>query len=122
MKRFITVLSVLVVSVFISFAQTFEIDRAETNEPDSPLVILFKPKARYPRSETGIVCLQGTVTLRVQFRFDGTIGKISTIKGLPYGATENAIEAAGQIQFLPETKDGYYITTSRPVSFTFNIY
>lgn len=66
--------------------------------------------------------MTGTVTLRVQFRFDGTIGNISVIKGLPFGATANAIDAAKQIQFLPEVRDGFYITTNRPVSFKFSVY
>ena len=66
--------------------------------------------------------MQGSVTLRVTFRFDGTIGTISAIKELPFGATENAIEAARQIQFLPEIKNGYYITTTRPVTYSFSVY
>ena len=103
-------------------AQEPEFDRQPTNESDAPLTILYKPKAKYPVLKTGTVCMQGSVSLRVTFRFDGTIGTIATIKGLPFGATENAIEAARQIQFLPEIRNGYYVTTTRPVTFSFSIY
>lgn len=68
-------------------AQELQVHRQQSNEPDSPLTILYKPKAKYPIPETGTICMQGTVTLRVTFRFDGTIGTISTIKGLPQGLT-----------------------------------
>jgi hypothetical protein len=117
---FVTLL--LALFCFPVLAQEPEIDRQETNETDAPLTILYKPKAKYPVPETGTVCMQGSVLLRVTFRFDRTIGTITTIKGLPHGATENAIEAARQIQFLPEIRNGYYVTTSRPVSFSFSIY
>ena len=117
---FVTLL--LALSCFPVLAQEPAVDRQETNETDAPLTLLYKPKAKYPVPETGTICMQGTVTLRVTFRFDSTIGTITTIKGLPFGATENAIEAARQIQFLPEIRNGYYVTTSRPVSFSFSIY
>ena len=117
---FLTLLLGLSCSTLI--AQEPVIDRQETNQLDSPLTILYKPKAKYPVPETGMICMQGTVTLRVTFRFDGTIGTITTIKGLPFGATENAIEAARQIQFLPEIRNGYDVNTTRLVSFSFSIY
>lgn len=104
------------------FGQGRGTDRAKTNKPDSQVQILHTPKAKYPPQDAGTVCIRGTVTLRVQFRFDGTIGKIIVIKGLPYGLTESAVEAARMIQFLPEIKGGYYVTASRLVSFTFDLY
>lgn len=110
-------------AIFLAFSSLAAIgqvsDRQETTEPDSPLIILYKPRASYPN---GIVCVQGTVTLRVTFRFDGTIGDIITVRGLPHGLTDKAIEAARQIRFLPQTKNGYYVTTTRPVSFSFSFY
>jgi len=120
--KFFLVGFVLIISFFVCSAQNVEVDRVGTEKPDSRLKIMVVPKPKYPRSDTGTVCIQGAVTLRVQFRYNGTIGKISTIKGLPYGATENAIEAAKMIQFLPEIKDGFYVTVSKPVSFRFSIY
>ncbi len=103
----------------VSLGQTVSQDRIPTNRPDSPLVILHKPKAKYPVPEFGTVCIRGTVILRVQFLAGGLIGDIKVIKGLPYGATDNAIQAAKHIRFLPTIKDGFEVTTSKPVSFYF---
>lgn len=86
-----------------------------------PLRIISKQKAAYTdAARTNNV--QGTVTLRVTFLSSGGIGSITTIKGLPHGLTEQAISAARAIRFDPEKVNGVAKTTSRPVSFTFNIY
>lgn len=87
----------------------------------SPLRIISKQKAQYTdAARTNNV--QGTVTLRVTFLASGGIGSIVTIKGLPHGLTEQAIAAARAIRFEPEKVNGQARTTTRPVSFTFNIY
>lgn len=86
-----------------------------------PLRIISKQKAAYTdAARTNNV--QGTVTLRVTFLSSGGIGSITTVKGLPYGLTEQAIAAARNIRFDPEKVNGVAKTTTRPVSFTFNIY
>lgn len=86
-----------------------------------PLKILAKQKAAYTdAARTNGV--QGTVTLRVTFLSSGGIGSITTVKGLPHGLTEQAIAAARNIRFEPEMVNGQARTTTRPVSFTFNIY
>ena len=87
----------------------------------APLKILSKKKAQYTE-DARMNNVQGTVTLRVAFIASGEIGEISAIKGLPFGLTEAAIEAAKQIRFEPEVVNGEPRTTTRPVSFTFNIY
>jgi TonB family protein len=86
-----------------------------------PLKILAKQKAQYTDAARQNN-VQGTVTLRVTFLASGGIGSISTIKGLPNGLTEQAIAAARNIRFEPEMVNGQPRTTTRPVSFTFNIY
>ena len=86
-----------------------------------PLKILYKQKAQYTDAARQNN-VQGTVTLRVTFLASGGIGSISTIKGLPYGLTEQAIAAARAMKFDPEKVNGVPRTTTRPVSFTFNIY
>lgn len=86
-----------------------------------PLKITHKQKAQYTdAARTNNV--QGTVTLRVTFLASGGIGSITTIRGLPHGLTEQAIAAARAMRFEPEMVGGQARTTSRPVSFTFNIY
>jgi TonB family protein len=88
---------------------------------NSPLKIVYKEIAKYT-AEARSNGVQGTVTLRVTFCASVRIGSITTIKGLPLGLTENAIEAAKKMRFEPEKIDGRRRTTTRPVSFNFNIY
>ncbi len=92
------------------------------NEAGSePLAIIGKVKAQYTnaaRSNNE----KGSVTLRVTFLANGGIGNIEVTKGLKYGLTERAIAAARKMVFLPQRVKGVPVSTSRPVSFTFNIY
>lgn len=99
---------------------------AQTNCPDRvtprhrPLQIVEKPKASYPREQN--VEAQGTVTLRVGFLANERIGRISVIKALPHGLTEQAIHAARQIKFKPEVKNCKAIDIFRPVVYSFSHY
>ena len=92
------------------------------NEAGSePLAIIAKVKAAYTdaaRSNKE----QGTVTLRVTFLANGGIGNIEVTKGLKYGLTERAIAAAKKMVFLPQRVKDTAVSTTRPVSFSFNIY
>ena len=108
------------IAVVSGSAQVPGTDRLETNEPDSPIVILKMPKAEHPEHESGSTCFQGSVILRVEFRFDGTIGDIALVSERPQAAVGKAIEAARRIRFLPKVEDGYYVTSSRTISFIFN--
>lgn len=98
-------------------AETF----ARSLRVTKPLKIVYKEKASYTE-EARSHGIQGKVTLRVTFLASGGIGSITTIKGLPFGLTEQAVEAVKKIKFEPERVNGVARTTARPVSFTFNIY
>lgn len=89
---------------------------------DVPLKILYKPIASYPNQDKGAICLQGVVRLRVAFLENGKIGNITPVGGLPYGATENAIEAAKLIKFKPAMKNGKPVTVTKVVEYSFKIY
>ena len=65
---------------------------------------------------------QGTVVLKVEFRADGTIGDIATLKSLRYGLTEQAIAAAKRFAFVPARFNGVPVTIFRTVEFGFHIY
>jgi TonB family protein len=86
-----------------------------------PLMIISKVKAQYTdaarRNKE-----RGNVTLRVTFLANGGIGSIQVIQGLKWGLTEQAIAAARKLVFLPQRLNGAAATTSRPVTFSFNIY
>jgi TonB family protein len=94
-------------------------NQLKSNQFDTPLKILDKPRASYP---TNGGCFQGKVVLRVTFLDSGEIGKISIISGLGNGATENAIEAAKKIKFIPAIKDGTPVSVTKPVEYVFSIY
>lgn len=66
--------------------------------------------------------VQGTVRLRVTFYSNGSTGSISAISGLPYGLTEQAIKAAQRIVFIPKTVNGYPVSVTKVVEYSFSIY
>ncbi len=109
MKQFL--LTVFFISLFwlVAFAQDSQ-----------TLKILEKPSPQLmeEQSKTNIE-VQETIRLRVEFLANGQIGKISPVQSLPYGLTENAIEAAKKIKFEPEKKDGISVTVSKQVEYRF---
>jgi TonB family protein len=83
--------------------------------------ILYKERARYTE-EARRNLLQGTVVLSVVFGADGLLHDIRTIKGLPYGLTENAIEAAKNIRFQPAMRYGKPVNVRTVLEFNFALY
>ncbi len=83
--------------------------------------ILYKERARYTE-EARRNLLQGTVVLSVVFGADGLLHDIRTIKGLPYGLTENAIEAAKNIRFQPALRYGKPVSVRTVLEFNFALY
>ena len=53
---------------------------------------------------------------------DGRITNIRSIRGLPDGLTEKAIEAAQKIRFQPATKNGQPVSVRGKLEFSFNLY
>jgi TonB family protein len=83
--------------------------------------ILYKERARYTE-EARRNLLQGTVVLSVIFGADGQIHDIRTVKGLPYGLTESAIEAAKKIRFQPAVRYGKPVSVRTVLEFNFALY
>lgn len=96
---------------------TFALGQAEAS-----VKIISKPKANYPKQGKGTICVQGTVTLRIQFLGMGKIGKISVVSGLPFGLNESSIEAAQRIKFEPAKKAGKPVTAFKLVQYNFTLY
>lgn len=86
-----------------------------------PLQITSKPRANYTE-EAKKNGTQGTVTLKITFLSNGTIGSISVVSGLPDGLNRLAIAAARNIKFIPEKKNGVAITVTKNIQFMFKIY
>jgi len=83
--------------------------------------LLSRPAPAYPRrARRGDV--QGTVVLRVVLAASGKVEKITVLKGLPGGVTEEAIKAARQIKFVPAERDGRPVSQSAIVEYNFNLY
>lgn len=87
----------------------------------NPLQIISKPSPAYT-SAARQSAITGVVRLRVTFLDSGQIGSVLPVSVLPYGLTEQAIEAAKQIKFEPATIDGKPITVTKLVEYNFSIY
>lgn len=90
-------------------------------EKTEPMRLILKPRANYTdaaRQNT----LQGTVRLRVNFLSSGGVGNIAPISELPFGLTQEAVNAASKIVFIPANKSGINVSVSRIVEYSFTIY
>ena len=102
--------------------------RGENSPPPSKpagvtqaLSITSKPKPGYTDSAR-TSNTQGVVILRVTFLASGQIGSISTVKGLPNGLTEKAMEAAKRMTFVPKKIDGVGQAVTKQVEYSFAIF
>ena len=85
------------------------------------LQIISKPKAVYT-VEARKNCIQGKVIIKVTFFANGSVGRIKVLKGLCYGLSNKAVEAAKFIKFKPEIKNNKAITVTKKVTYNFTIY
>lgn len=97
------------------------IENSKVDEKPEGFVIAAKSPAKYTDAARQSN-IQGSVTLRVVFQANGTIGGIAPVSGLPYGLTEQAIAAARKIVFLPQRNGGKSITVTKTVQYSFSIY
>ncbi len=66
--------------------------------------------------------VEGTVKVRVLFLATGRIGKVETMSHLPFGLTDQAVNAAKAIEFEPSYRDGIPQTIVKHVEYTFAIF
>lgn len=88
---------------------------------NSPLRLISKPPAKYPE-EAKKKKLQGTVSLKVTFLKNGSIGVIRVLKGIAKQIDESAIAAAKLIKFEPQRTAGKSITITKTIEYTFTIF
>lgn len=88
---------------------------------NSALRLISKPQAKYPEKakKKGV---QGTVSLRVTFLKDGSIGEITVVKGINKALNESAINAAKLIKFEPQRRASMFITITKMIDYSFTIY
>jgi TonB family protein len=88
---------------------------------DSKVVLVMKPEPRYTelarREQT-----MGQVVLKAVLSSSGSVVNIQTVSALPNGLTEEAIEAAQKIKFIPAMKNGKYVSNSVQLEYNFNLY
>jgi TonB family protein len=84
-------------------------------------IIRHKPQPHYT-SEARHNSVTGTVKLRMLLAADGTVRDIVPLTTLPDGLTEQAVEAARNIEFAPALKDGRAVSQYVTVEYNFNIY
>jgi TonB family protein len=107
-----------------SLPDTTTVDNARVFSPeevDQKARILSKPEPTYTQ-EANKNKIAGTVVLRAVLTADGQVREISAIRGLPYGLTEKAVDAARQIRFTPAVKDGQSVSQYKEIEYTFNLY
>jgi TonB family protein len=84
-------------------------------------VIVSKPEPWYTE-EARQANITGTVVLRVVLSASGEVTNIHAVKGLPKGLTENAIEAARHLKFIPAVKDGRFVSYWVELQYNFGLY
>ncbi len=83
--------------------------------------IIYKERAKYTEAARQNR-IQGTVVLSLIFGADGRIRDVRTVRSLPYGLTEAAIEAAMKIRFNPATRDGRPVNVRSQIEYNFTLY
>lgn len=85
----------------------------------------FKPVMNFHPQYTEAARQQrvtGTVVLQCTLAADGNVRSIRVISGLPHGLTENAIQSARKLKFIPAMKDGKYVSVSTQFVFKFDLF
>src|SRR5205085_7764104 len=86
---------------------------------DRPLKILEKPTPVLSKEQREMMVeAQGMVMLKVEFLSTGEVGQIWPILRLPYSLTDNAVDAARQIKFVPAMVSGQPVTKRTTVRYS----
>jgi TonB family protein len=102
---------------------TSDAEQMQTFTPkqvDTRATILERPAASYTR-EARRKNVQGFVILNVVLSSQATIDRVTVVRGLPAGLTENAIRAACKIRFKPAIKEGKAVSQTLLVEYNFRI-
>ncbi len=92
-----------------------------SSETNKPLNLISKSRTLYTDLARKNK-IEGVVILQVEFLANGKIGKMSAIKGLPNGLTEQFLGTAREIKFEPAMKNGIPQTVTKSVQYNFTIY
>jgi len=87
----------------------------------NPLIILKKTPGRFS-DEARRAGVNGNIVLRVLFKGDGDIGKITVVTSPTKALSECAVAAAKEIKFFPARVAGQPADVSKLITYTFVIY
>lgn len=83
--------------------------------------VISKPEPSYTE-EARQKQVTGTIVLRAIFAANGQVVGIRAVSGLPNGLTQQAINAARRIKFIPAVKDGRPVSMYIQLEYNFNLY
>jgi TonB family protein len=87
----------------------------------TPAVIVTMPQPPYT-DEARQQFITGTVILRGVLSSTGRVTNLRSVKGLPFGLTEQAIVAAQALKFFPAIKDGRRVSQHVQMEYNFDLY
>jgi TonB family protein len=104
-----------------------EIDKAQIPQRIGPIDVLpkriYTPESRVRYTdEARMMKISGVVRFRILVAADGSVKKAKLISGLPYGLTEQAIQAVKKIKVEPGSHEGKPVDYWLPVQYSFTIY
>lgn len=82
---------------------------------------ISRPEPRYTE-EARRKNVAGVVILSAALLSSGKVDKIEVLKGLPFGLTENAIDAARGLKFIPAVKDNRFVSQHIRLEYNFSLY
>src|SRR5215217_5633372 len=88
---------------------------------DRKIKLVTKPEPSYTEAARQSQ-ITGTVILKTVFSANGSVVNIEVKQSLPQGLTEQSIEAAKRIKFIPAVKDGKFVPMSLQLEYNFNLY
>ena len=94
--------------------------KADPAQSDS-LMVIAKPRAKYTE-EARRNNVTGTVRLKLTLLSNGTVGNVEPVTTLKYGLTEQAVDAARKVVFIPRTVNGTRVTSVVTFEYGFSIY
>lgn len=104
-----------------AFGKANKIDAKELADNEKAVKIISKPHTAYT-DMARMNQVQGTIVVVVELGADGEVKFVFALRGLPDGLTENTINAARQIKFVPATRDGKPISVIKRLEYNFTIY
>lgn len=84
-------------------------------------IVVSKPEPVYS-AEARQAGITGTVVIRAVLSSSGEVTSIRVVSGLPGGLTENAIEAARHLKFIPAVKAGRFVSYYVQLEYNFGLY